>query len=222
MLWPGCMALAMFAVLIALGNWQIRRLAWKEALLADIARSEAAPAIALPPEAQPYEKVRVTGRWRDDLAVLYGAEVHDTRSGPVLGGQEIVPLQRPAGPPVLVDRGWVPFGEALPRAPTGETSVDGYVRPPDRPGLFSAKDDPAKRRFYTLDPSAIGAALGLPAVAPFTLVAIGEAPPGGIPEPAKHLPRPPNDHLGYALTWYGLAATLVVVFALWSRKVLRS
>jgi len=209
------MALLMFAVLISLGNWQLRRLAWKQALLADIARAEAAPAVPLPAEPPPFEKVRVTGRLRADLAAFYGAEVR----GDVLGGQEIVPLERPSGPPVLVDLGWVPFGRTA--VPSGE-AVEGYVRAPDRPGLFSARDDPAKRRFYTLDPAAIGAALGLPAVAPFTLVAMGEAPPGGIPDPARHLPRPPNDHLGYALTWYGLALTLVVVFALWSRKVLRS
>ena len=57
--------------------------------------------------------------------------------------------------------------------------------------------------------------------APFILVALGPAPPEGFPDPAKHLPRPPNNHLQYAITWYGLAAVLVVIFAIWSRKVLR-
>ena len=54
-----------------------------------------------------------------------------------------------------------------------------------------------------------------------TLVALGPAPSQGYPDPAKHLPRPPNDHLQYALTWYGFAATLLVIFFLYARKVLR-
>ncbi len=99
--------------------------------------------------------------------------------------------------------------------------VEGYVRPPDTPGLFSARDDPAARRFYTLNPAAIGAALGLQRVARFTLVALGDPRPGVYPDPARHLPRPANNHLVYAITWFGLAASLAAVFATWARTALR-
>lgn len=88
--------------------------------------------------------------------------------------------------------------------------------------MFAATDDTELRRFYTLDPAAIGAALSLGRVAPFTLVALGPTPPEGYPDPAKRLPRPPNDHLSYAITWYSLAGTLLVVFFVYSRKVLRT
>ena len=57
-------------------------------------------------------------------------------------------------------------------------------------------------------------------MAPFTLIAMGPAPREGFPDPAKHLPQPPNNHLSYAITWYGLAVALVVIFVLWARKVL--
>ena len=77
-----------------------------------------------------------------------------------------------------------------------------------------------QRQFYTLDPEAIGRSLGLQHVAPFILIALGPTPPEHYPDPAKHLPRPPNNHLSYAITWYGLAVALVVIFALWARKVL--
>ena len=40
------------------------------------------------------------------------------------------------------------------------------------------------------------------------------------PDPARDLPRPLNNHLSYAITWYGLAIALVVMFVLWARKVL--
>ena len=99
-------------------------------------------------------------------------------------------------------------------------TVEGYVRPSDKPGMFSATDNPAAREFYTLDASAIGSALGLHRVASFILVAMGPSPPERYPDPAHHLPRPPNNHLSYAITWYGLAVALVVIFVLWARKAL--
>jgi len=220
LLWPGLMTLAMLAVLLGLGTWQVERLHWKEALLAQIARSEAAPAAPLPAAPEPFSKVHVTGRLRDDLAASYGADVRDTRAGTVLGTQLIVPLERLGDETILVDRGWVPDKRPAALAlPEGDVTVEGYVRPGDTPGMFSATDSPATRRFYTLDPAAIGAALGLHRVAPFVLVAMGPAPPEGFPDPARHLPRPLNNHLSYAITWYGLAVALVVIFALWARKV---
>ena len=221
LLWPGTMALGMLAVLIALGTWQLHRLAWKEGLLARIAAAERAPAVALPAQPSPFEKVRLTGRLRADLSAWYGAEVRDTRAGPQLGAQLIEPLERPGDVPVLVDRGWMP----LPAPPLpdqgGETSIDGYVHAAERQHWFSAADDPAGRHFYTLEPAAIGAALGLKQVAPFVLVALGPES-GALPDPAHHLPQPPNNHLNYALTWFALALGLVAVFAAWARSVLRA
>ncbi|MBV8911687.1 MAG: SURF1 family protein, partial [Acetobacteraceae bacterium] len=70
-----------------------------------------------------------------------------------------------------------------------------------------------------LDPEAIGAALGLGRVAPFVVVALG--PSTSAPEPAHALPRPPNDHLQYAITWFGLAAACLGVFAAYARNLLR-
>ena len=133
------------------------------------------------------------------------------------GSDLIEPLERPGQQPVLVDLGWVP--EGFNAWPGGAVTVVGYVRVPNEPGLFTPDDDVAGRHFYNLDPAKIGAGLGLPNVAPLTIIAMG---PDGIPQPASALPRPPNDHFGYALTWFGLAATLVVTYALFVRKALRS
>src|SRR5271170_1723800 len=222
LLWPGAMATFMLLILLGLGTWQVKRLAWKEGILAEIAHAEAAPAVPLGAHPAPFAKVSATGRYREDLAALYGAEVEDTPAGPELGAQLIVPLERPGADPVLVDRGWVPTSVPAPIDwPLPPVSVDGYARAPDQPGLFTPQADPVARRFYALEPSAIGAALGLKRVEPFTLVALGPAIPGRYPIPAQNLPRPPNNHLQYALTWYGLAGALVVGFVPWSRKVLR-
>lgn len=207
----------MLALTVGLGVWQLERLAWKRGLLSDIDRAEAAPPVALPADPKPFEKVRLHGRMRDDLRAFYGSEVRSTPSGAALGAQLITPLERPDGPPVLIDRGWLPDGAAAPTDP-GDVTVIGYVRPPEHPSWLAPATDLAAKRFWSLDPAAIGAALDLPAVAPFTIVALGH---GGVPEPASALPRPPNDHLGYAITWFGLAACLIVVFAAYLRRTLR-
>jgi surfeit locus 1 family protein len=220
---PATVTAIMLVILISLGVWQVRRLAWKEGILSQIASAETGPPVPMAGDATPtpYSKVAVTGRFREDLSALYGDEVRQTPDGVRMGAQLIVPLVRQGAPTLLVDRGWVPLTRPRPIGmPAGEVTVDGYVRPPDRPGPFSAHDDVAMRRFFTLDPAAIGAALGLK-VAPFTLVALGEPPPDLFPDPARHLPRPPNDHLSYAITWFGLALALAVIFVVWSAKVLR-
>lgn len=216
--WPGLVGLLIFAVLAGLGTWQLERLQWKQRLLADIARAEAAGPVPLGPAPAPFTKVEATGHFRSDLSALYGAEVRTNASGPVIGAHVITPLERDGAEPVLVDRGWLPQGAPIPSGPDPARIV-GYVRAPDRAGWFTASDNPGQRRFFVLDPAAIGAALGLPHVAPFTLVALG--PPGGSPAPATALPRPPNDHLGYALTWFGLALCLLGVFVAYARTALR-
>jgi surfeit locus 1 family protein len=221
LVWPLSGLLVLELILLGLGTWQVHRLHWKEAILEDIARAEAAPAVPLAGKPGPFTKVSVSGRLRHDLAASYGADVRDTATGPQLGSYLIVPLERSNEPTLLVDRGWVPDKRSGPiNEPQGMVSISGYIHPADHPGMFSARDDPATRTFYTLDPVAIGAALGLKNVAPFVLIALGPPPAEHYPEPATHLPRPPNDHFIYAVTWYGLALALVVMFVVWARGML--
>jgi surfeit locus 1 family protein len=228
LLLPGLVALPVLLVLLGLGTWQLRRLAWKTELLARIDAAEAAPPVPLgaaPPA--PYAKLVVAGRFRHDREALLGIEMR----GGAMGARLLTPLERGGGrPALLVDRGWVPIAQrggggllqddGRIARPEGEVPVVGYVRPPQPRGWVSATDDPARRRFFTFDPAAIGAALGLGAVEPFGLVALAGADgaAGALPAPATATPRPTNPHLGYAVTWYGLAFALVAVFVAWARR----
>lgn len=221
---PAVTTALMLALTCGLGVWQLQRLAWKTALLAGIDRAESSPAIPLPADPPLFAKVRAEGTWLAGHYALYGADVSDTPTGPRMGAGLIMALQRDGGaPPVLVDRGWVPVERADDvAADGGRATVEGYVRLPAQPGLFSPADDPPLHRYYTLDPAAIGPSLGLGRVAPFVLVAIGPPRAGQYPQPTQRLPRPPNDHLSYAITWFGLGAALAVIFGIYARKVLRA
>jgi surfeit locus 1 family protein len=219
---PGLSTLLMLAVLLSLGTWQVYRLRWKEGILAQIAAAEVAPAAALATDPAPYAKVSATGHLRFDRAAQFGAEVRDTSAGPTMGFYQIVPLERDGAPAILVVRGWVPQKRTAPLdEPAGLVTVSGYVRPGEAAHWFSPADDPSARQFYTLDPGVIGAAIGEHNLAPFTLVALGGSAAEAYPVPAQHLPQPPNNHLSYVITWYGLAVALLVIFVIWARKAIR-
>ena len=212
LLLPILASLPVLAALIALGTWQVHRLHWKLDILDRLAAAEAGPPVPLAGSPPPYTKVVATGRFDHDREVMLGIELRGT----TLGAHLVTPLIREGAPPLLVDRGWVPMerSQGVDR-PGGEVAVAGYVRQVDTRDWNSPRDDIAGRRFYVFDPTVIGAALGLPPPAPFGLVALA-APGAGsaiLPAAARSLPRPDNPHLGYAITWYGLAAALVGVLA---------
>ncbi len=216
---PGIAASVTFVLLILLGIWQLHRLKWKEAIIAEIRAAQVAAPIPLPATPSPFEKVVITGSWIPGKAALYGDEVHDSPRGPIAGGELIMPLRRPGGMVVLVDLGWVPEQSPAPW-PNPPAAAVGYVHAPIQPNWTSGTDDPAQQLYYTLDPAKIGAGLGLRNVAPFMLITLGPLPPpgSGIPEPAQNLPTPPNNHYEYALTWFGFAAVLVFQFIFFARK----
>ena len=213
---PCLTTLALVCLTSGLGVWQLHRLHWKLAILARLDAAERAAAVPLPPSPTPFQKIVIRGRLDPGRVASYEDDVRDDARGNVVMGTHLVePLLRPGLAPVLVDLGW----EKYPPSPlAGEVSVTGYVRPAEHPGWLSARDDPAHGRFYTLDPARIAAGLALPAAAPFTVVALG---PAGSPDPARSLPRPPNDHLQYAVTWFGLSLVAAVMFAVWARQASR-
>ena len=201
------------AILITLGLWQLHRLAWKNGLVAQIDAAETAPPRPLGDGTPPlFTRVTAHGTLAGGPTALYGAEVH----GNQLGAQLVERLDRAGAPPLIVVLGWVPTGTAAPVRVAGPADITGYVRLPEHPTWLSAPDDPQGRHFYTLDPAVIGPALGAADAAPFILVALGKPPiPYGRPIPADTLPHPTNNHLQYALTWFGLAGALAGVFGVW-------
>jgi surfeit locus 1 family protein len=216
---PGITAFIVFWLLIAMGVWQLHRLKWKEGIIADIRAAQAAAPVKLPDHPSPFQKVIATGTWVPGKAALYGDEVHDSPHGPVPGGELIMPLRRESGEIVLVDLGWVPEASPVPLVGLPQQAV-GYVHAPIVPGWTSGADQPAQGLYYTLDPTKIGAGMGLANVAPYTLIVLGPMPPPGstAPQPSQDLPTPPNNHYEYALTWFGFAGVLVFQFIFFARK----
>jgi surfeit locus 1 family protein len=207
----------MLCLTLGLGIWQMQRLAWKAALLTSIDAGEALPPVDLPLSPVPFRRYFLSGQFAPSQA-WYGAEVRQTAAGAVMGAHVMAVIVRPGLPAIVVDRGWAPDG-ALKSPERSRVTLEGYVRQPEHTPWMGAADDPARHRFYALDPAAIGKSLGFTSVAPYTLVVIGSA--NESPAPVQTLPRPPNDHLSYAITWFSLSAALLVVFIVYLRQTVR-
>lgn len=219
-------AIPVFLVLIGLGTWQVERLAWKEALLATIESRVDAPPVPLAEVLagdmsiadQEYRPVTVAGVF-DHAAERHFFATHEGETGFYV----YTPLKLDSGDWLFVNRGFVPYDrkDAATRAEgqvAGRVEITGLVRAAlaGKPSSIVPDNDPQKNIFYWKDIRAMAASSGLPADAPILglFVDAGPAPnPGGLPVGGVTMIDLPNNHLQYAVTWYGLAAALAGVVA---------
>jgi surfeit locus 1 family protein len=224
------------AVLLGLGFWQLERRVWKEDLIARIEARTKAPVAPLPPETEwpsltaerdEYRRVAAAGTLRHDKEVHVYTVVSEEKgrhAGP--GYWVMTPLELPSGASVIINRGFVPLGSKDPASRAagqvaGGVTVTGLLRMPEQAGWFAPQNDPARDAWYRRDPAEIARVLKLERAAPFTIDADATPNPGGLPEGGRTRLNFPNDHLGYALTWFGLALALAGVFGVFARQRLR-
>ena len=217
-----------FALLLALGSWQVQRLYWKEDLIAQIAeRTKSQPL----PLAEMEVRYRATGDVDYWPVTLSGTFVHEgerhflaTWEGQS-GFYVYTPLKLDDGRFALVNRGFVPYDlkDAAKRSAgqvTGPVSIVGLARNPleGKPGSLVPDNDLVKNVFYWKDRDAMAKSAGLPGdavVLPFFIDADKTPNPGGLPVGGVTMVDMPNNHLQYAMTWYGLAAALLGVMGVW-------
>jgi surfeit locus 1 family protein len=223
---PGALALAGLLVLLGLGAWQIERKAWKESLIATLDRRLSEAPVALPPSSEwagltpdnsEFTRVRLRVEFpkaSDALVYASGSALRDDVKG--AGYFVFAPTRLPNGKQIVVNRGFAP-GRSYP-APSGPQDIVGSIRWPEAPSWFVSAHDAAGEIWTVRDPLAMAQLKGWGAVAPFYIEQEAPVPPGGLPHPAPLNVRLRNDHLQYSITWFGLAAVLVVMCAIWAVK----
>ena len=185
-------------ILVSLGNWQMRRLAWKEAILAELETRLTAPAVPLPEAPNRardmYLHVVVTGEMGAD-------EVHVLSSSPEVGpGYRIIaPFTLEDGRKILVDRGNIPEGRKQAARPLENGRLEGNLLWMQEPPTFPPDLD--KNIWFNRDPEALAEALGTEPV----LLVLSQTTLSTGPYPGAVGVNIPNSHLGYAVTWYGFA-----------------
>lgn len=200
------------AILISLGLWQMQRLHWKEAILAEIDARIAAPPAALParpdPEADRYRPVTVTGRFTGEvLRVLVSLK----EVGP--GLRIIEAFETEAGRRILIDRGFLPEADKTRSLTAGPATVTGNLHWPDEVDRFTPPPDPAAGLWFARDVGAMARALGTEA----TFLVAREPTGDGITPIPVDSSGIPNDHWGYAVQWFSLAAVWLgmTAYLLW-------
>ena len=210
-------------VLLGLGTWQVERLQWKEGLIAARESRIAAPPLDLPtgddPAAIQYRRVHFAGRFLNDREMYLAARTYEGETG----YHVVTPVRPAAGPPVLVDRGWIPLFRKDPASrpesrPEQMTEIDGYVRLPAKPNIFTPANDPGNNLWFSIDLAAMARYAGLAAVRPFYVQAAPGPDPKALPIGIKLSVDLPNNHLQYAITWYALAAALLVTYIVYMRR----
>ncbi len=225
---PGLLTLVSLAILISLGIWQLQRKEWKENLIATLdAQLKAQPA-PLPPASEWPALNRENSEFR---RVTLQAEAVATSSPVYLytgasalrtdvkqpGYFVFAPARLPDGRTVVVNHGYVPLDRKVEPA-AGPEKITGYIRWPESPGWFVSAHDSKGDIWFVRDPVAMAKARGWGAVAPFYIDQEAPVPPEGFPKPGPLAVKLRNDHLGYALTWFGLAASLLAVFLAWAAR----
>ena len=210
----------LFAILCGLGSWQLERLQWKLALIATVnSHMAAAPVpldriLAMTRDEAQYHRVRLNGRF-DHAHEVY---VFTTDASGAAVYHVLTPFKTDDGRTLMVDRGEVPKERLGPASRAdgnvlGEVSVTGVWRIPDAPNmLFTPPPEAGRRIWYSRNVSAMAAVDHLTLAAPVVVEADATPNPGGWPKGGQTLISFRNQHLSYAVTWFGLAICLLGVW----------
>lgn len=235
--WPLTIATAIaFVFLVSLGVWQLQRLEWKQGLIDEIEVRQTAEPVSLTEaldmrragEDIEYLRVVVTGTFKHAYERYFYAP--DASVGP--GVEVFTPFELASGHGViLVNRGFVPerakaVANRARGQVTGAQEIEGLVRVSGRKGAFTPDNNPKENLWFWRDFDAMmegvpGPSVNGPALRLF--IDAEEAAPGGWPRGGVRKIELSNRHFGYALTWFGLALTLLGVYGalIWGRRAKR-
>jgi cytochrome oxidase assembly protein ShyY1 len=237
----GVFTLAMVAVFIGLGVWQLQRRVEKHALIAALTERLAAAPSALPqpsqwnslnPASDEFRRVGFTARYEhaaDAMVYSSGSAVRQDVAGP--GTWAFMPARLSTGETVVINAGFVQNtmqdraqqDRAVARLINEEpVALTGYIRFPEPASTLTPAENTAKRLWFTRDHLAMARALGWGEVAPFYIDLEAPAPASGVPKPGPLEVHLKDDHMQYAITWFGLAGAVVIAFGVWWRGQRRS
>ncbi len=223
--------IAVFMALLALGTWQLYRMQWKEALIASIETRIATEPVALGKIEQIYSRTGDVDYWPVNVSGVFehANERHFFATHKGFSGYYIYTPLRLADDRILfVNRGFVPFDrkEAKTRMDgqvTGHITLSGLARNRlDKKPSWAVPDNDLENNTYywkDIDDMARQGGYDDPSrVLPFFVDADDAPNPGHLPFGGVTIIAMPNNHLQYVITWYGLAAALAGVFAVWLRR----
>lgn len=201
------------AILISLGTWQLRRLEWKEGILAEIEARIAADPVILPTEAWPetdrYLPVTFTGQYQGaDQGPAKVLRVLASRKQ-IGAGYRLITAAQGGDRRILVDLGFVQLADAIPALPNGPVQLTGNLHWPDETDKYTPAPERDKDLWFARDVGAMAAELNTEPV--MLVLRQTDYDSGAIIPVAVGTEGIPNDHRGYAITWFSLAFIWLVM-----------
>jgi len=195
MIAPVIFGLVGIAILVSLGNWQVRRMVWKEGVLAAIDARLAAPGVPVPENPDRVEDLYLSVIAEGEMGE---GEVHVLSSSPQTGpGYRIIaPFTLKNGRRILIDRGVVGEADKNAARPLENGVLEGnLVWMQDVPAFPPDLD---KNIWFSRPPAELAEVLDTEPV----LVVLRQTSLAGGPLPMAIGVNIPNSHFGYAVTWY--------------------
>ena len=216
-----------FIVLVMLGIWQLDRLSSKLELLSEIHTRLSLPPVTLDEcvnvdgsttDLCHHRKVVATGELLSGNILSLLAKTYKKRAGAHI----LVPLMVEKEVFVLVNLGWVPQDYSLSDFSNyGTATISGVVRIPIKQGWFTPDNDPMENEWYWIDLTEISTAIGVELL-PIIIEAQIGPDPYALPIGGQTRVEFPNDHMQYAITWFGMALVLLIGFSLYFRQYLKT
>ena len=221
MLWPTIVSAIVFLILLSFGTWQIKRLFWKEALIERyLVQSQSNPI---------KDQAQLKDNNVDEFKAIeiYGSFLHNNEiyiTGKTFEGNAgfhvITPFKLKNNTVILVNRGWVSEGYRDPEKRKFSLIKDnivlkGIIRYPQKKGYFAPENDGKQGFWFTIKPSQIFNFLELRFdnfITSYYIDALRQGKKLTLPIGVTGKPKLRNQHLSYAITWYGLALSLLFVY----------
>jgi surfeit locus 1 family protein len=228
--------LSLTALFIVLGVWQVERLSWKERLIAEVSARLTQPPVELPSATQwptfnvdtlTFHPMTATGHYLAGKPILVFTSLSDAKGkyeGP--GYWVMAPFAPDSGGTAFVNLGFVPQAQASAYSsektvPQGHMSITGTAVANETPGSFTPAPDTKNHIEWVRNTARLAAMAGVEAPVLGLTIDLPAGAPNQLPQGGETLVEFPNNHLGYAFTWFGFALLTPCLLVFWIYRQLR-
>ena len=221
MLWPTIFSILIFAMLISFGTWQVKRLFWKEALIENyLTQSQSNPIIdpaqLEKPSINEFKSISISGYFLHKNEIYITGKTYEGNAG----FHVVTPFKMENNKIILVNRGWVSESYKNPNKrkfslTKGLVKLKGIIRHPQKKGYFVPENDGQNGFWFTIKPNQIFQFINItsyPIIEKYYIDALRIGEKLTLPIGVDGKPKFRNQHLSYAITWYGLALSLLFVY----------
>jgi len=214
-------------ILISLGIWQIGRLKEKTLFLNTIKSNMSAPPLELEAinidmthSLEKYRRVKISGHFLPNKDLhLYGRQSMSTEKD---GYYLITPFQTNNNKIIMIARGWFSsrYKKIINNRDDYSTEITGIILPTEKPRTFILDNDINNNVWFTLNLQQASEILGLKLEDFYIFMEHANAMSNNmlVPLSIDRLMQVRNDHLEYAITWFSLAVSLIVIFIIYHRR----